>query len=95
MLVFIGWYMKLFTAILGWSSFLFCGLTGVNVLLNQKRTILGWCCAGYAIAFLFVRFFFSEFYFRWVPRIAILLAIISATRSRYDDCINGKRWWNW
>ena len=95
MFAFIDWYIKLLTAVLGWGSFLFVGLTGVALLLEQKRKILGWCCAGYAVAFLIVRFFFSEIYFRWVPGIAIFLAIICTMRSRYEDRVNGKRWWNW
>ena len=95
MFAFIDWYIKLLTAVLGWGSFLFAGLTGVALLLEQKRKILGWCCAGYAVAFLTVRFFFSEIYFRWVPGIAIFLAIVCTIWSRYEDCVNGKRWWNW
>ena len=95
MFVFIDWYIKLLTAVLGWGSFLFIGLTGGALLLEQKRKILGWCCAGYAVAFLIVRFFFSAIYFRWVPGIAIFLAIVCTIRSRYEDCVNGKRWWNW
>ena len=95
MFAFIDWYIKLLTAVLGWGSFLFVGLTGVAILLEQKRKVLGWCCTSYAAAFLIVRFFFSEFYFRWVLGIAIFLAIICTVRSRYEDCVNGKRWWNW
>lgn len=95
MFAFIDWYIKLLTAVLDWGSFLFVGLTGVALLLEQKRKILGWCCTGYAVTFLILRFFFSEIYFRWVPGIAIFLAIIGTTRSRYEDRVNGKRWWNW
>lgn len=95
MFAFIDWYIKLLTAVLGWGSFLFVGLTGVALLLEQKRNILGLCCTGYAVTFLIVRFFFSEIYFRWVPGIAIFLAIICTIRSRYKDRVNGKRWWNW
>mgnify|MGYP003479447693 CR=1 FL=1 len=95
MFVFIDWYIRLLTAVLGWGSFLFIGLTGVVLLLEQKRKILGWCCVGYAVAFLIVRFFFSEIYFRWVPGIAIFMAIIYTIRSQYEDRVNGKRWWNW
>jgi hypothetical protein len=95
MFMFIAWYIKLLTAILGWGSFLFSGLTGVALLLARKRKCLGWCCAVYAVAFLIVRFFFAEFYFRWMPGIAIFLAIISMLQSHYVDCVNRKRWWNW
>ena len=89
MFAFIDWYIKLLTAVLGWGSFLFVGLTGVALLLEQKRNILGLCCTGYAVTFLIVRFFFSEIYFRWVPGIAIFLAIICTIRSRYEDRVNG------
>ena len=95
MFTFIDWYMKLLTAVLGWGSFLLVGLMGVALLLEQKRKILGWCCAGYVVAFLIVRFFFSEFYFQWMPIIAISLAFVSTIWSRYEDRVNGKRWWNW
>ena len=95
MFAFIDWYIKLLTAVLGWGSFLFVGLTGIALLLEQKRKILGWCCMGYAGAFLIVRFFFSEIYFRCMPGIAIFLAIIGTIRSCYEDRVNGKRWWNW
>lgn len=95
MLAFIDWYIKLLTAVLGWGSFLFIGLTGIALLFEQKRKILGWCCTGYAVAFLIVRFFFSKFYFQWVPGIVIFLAIVCTIRARYEDCVNGKRWWNW
>ena len=91
----VDWYIKLLTAVLGWGSFLFIGLAGVALLLSQKRKLLGWCCVGYAVAFLIVRFFCSDFYFQWVPGIAIFLTIFSTARSRYEDCVNGKRWWNW
>ena len=43
MFAFIDWYIKLLTAVLGWGSFLFIGLTGVALLLEQKRKVLGWC----------------------------------------------------
>ena len=92
---FIDWYIKLLAAVLGWGSFLFIGLTGVALLLEQKHKVLGWCCVGHAVAFLIVRFFFSSIYFRWVPGIAIFLAIVCTIWSRYEDRINGKRWWNW
>ena len=63
MFAFIDWYIKLLTAILGWGSFLFVGLTGVALLIEQKQKLLGWCCAGYAVAFLIIRFFFRKFTF--------------------------------
>lgn len=95
MFAFIDWLMKLLTVVLCWGSFLFIGLMGYVLLLGQKRKILGCGCLGYAVAFLIVRFFFSEFYFRWIPGIVVFLVIISAIRSRYEDRVNGKRWWNW
>ena len=93
MFVFIDWYIKVLIAILGWGSFL-C-IVGVSFLLSQNRRHLGWACVGYAIAFLTVRFFFSEFYFQCVPGIAIFLLIVSTVRSRYEERVDGKRWWNW
>ena len=39
MFAFIDWYIKLLTAILGWGSFLFIGLTGLALLLEQKRKV--------------------------------------------------------
>lgn len=95
MFVFIDWYIKLLTAILSWGSFLFFCLAGIALLLVQKRKLLGWCYVGYIVTFLIVRFFYSEFYFRWVPGIAIFLTIICTARSHYEDCVNEKRWWNW
>ena len=95
MFAFIDWHIKLLTAILGWGSFLCVGIIGISLLISQKQRLLGWVCVGYAVVFLIVRFFFSEIYFRWVPGIAIFLVIVSTVRSRYEDCVNGTRWWNW
>ena len=51
MFAFIDWYIKLLTAVPGRGSFLFVGLTGVALLLEQKRNILG--CAVPAMLLLF------------------------------------------
>ena len=95
MFAFVEWYIKLLTTLLSWGSFLFIGITGTALLLEQKCKVLGCCCVGYAVAFLIVRFFFSAIYFQCMPGTAIFLAIVCTIRSRYEDRVNGKRWWNW
>ena len=95
MFLFFSLYVKLLTAILSWGSFLLAILTGVRLLLDRRRKFFGWCCVGYAVLYLIFRFFFAELFFQWVPGIAIFLTIICTTQSRYYECINGKRWWNW
>ena len=95
MLILFAKFVELLTAILGWGSFLFAGLLSVALFLEGKRKVTAFICAIYAIAFLVVRFVFAEFYFQWMPVIALMLTTISAVRSNYEDKVNGKRWWNW
>ena len=95
MLILFAKLVELLTAILGWGSFLFAGLLAVALFLEGKRKVKAFACATYATAFLVVRFVFTEFYFQWMPVIALMLTIISTIRSNYEDKVNGKRWWNW
>lgn len=93
MLALIAWYVNVLTEVLSWGSFFMVGLAGFVLLLGQKRKILGSCCVGYVVVFLIVRCFFANFYFDWMPAITIFLTIIGLMRSRYHDCVEGKRWW--
>ena len=95
MLILFAKLVELLTAILGWGSFLFAGLLSVALFLEGKRKVTTFVCAIYAIAFLVVRFVFTEFYFQWMPVIALMLTMISTIKSNYEDKVNGKRWWNW
>ena len=95
MLILFAKFVELLTAILGWGSFLFAGLLSVALFLEGKRKVTAFICAIYAIAFLVVRFVFAEFYFQWMPVIALILTMISTIKSNYEDKVNGKRWWNW
>lgn len=95
MLILFAKFVDLLTAILGWGSFLFAGLLSVAFFLEGKHKVTAFVCAIYAIAFLVVRFVFTEFYFQWMPVIALMLTTISTIRSNYEDKVNGKRWWNW
>ena len=95
MLILFAKFVELLTAILGWGSFLFAGLLSVALFLEGKRKVTAFICAIYAIAFLVVRFVFAEFYFQWMPVIALMLTMISTINSNYEDKVNGKRWWNW
>ena len=95
MLILLAKFVNLLTAILGWGSFLTTGLLAVAFLLEGKRKVTAFVCAIYAIAFLVVRFVFTEFYFQWMPVIALMLTMISTIKSNYEDKVNGKRWWNW
>ena len=95
MLILFAKLVDLLTAILGWGSFLTASLLVVALFLEGKRTVMASLCAIYAAAFLVVRFAFAEFYFQWMPVIALMLTTISTMRSNYEDKVNGKRWWNW
>ena len=95
MLILFAKFVDLLTAILGWGSFLTTGLLAVALYLEGKRKVTAFACAICAIAFLVVRYFFAEFYFQWMPVIALLLTMISTIKSNYEDKVNGKRWWNW
>ena len=95
MLILFAKFVDLFTAILGWGSFLTASLLAVALFLEGKRKVTAFVCAVYAIAFLVVRFAFEEFYFQWMPVIALMLTTTSTIRSNYEDKVNGKRWWNW
>ena len=95
MLILFAKFVDLLTAILGWGSFLTASLLAVALFLEGKRRITAFVCTVYAIAFLVVRFAFAEFYFQWMPVIALMLTTISTIRSNYEDKVNGKRWWNW
>lgn len=95
MLILFAKLVELLTAILGWESFLASGLLSVALFLEGKHKVTAFVCATYAFAFLVVRFVFTEFYFQWMPVIALMLTTISTIRSNYEDKVNGKRWWNW
>ena len=95
MLILFAKFVNLLTAILGWGSFLTTGLLAFALFLEGKRKVTAFVCAIYAIAFLVVRFVFTEFYFQWMPVIALMLTMISTIKSNYEDKVNGKRWWNW
>lgn len=95
MLILFAKFVDLLTAILGWGSFLFAGLLAVALFFEGKHKVTAFICAIYVIAFLVVRFVFTEFYFQWMPVIALMLTTISTIRSNYEDKVNGKRWWNW
>ena len=95
MLILFAKFVDLLTAILGWGSFLTASLLAVALFPEGKRKVTAFVCAVYAIAFLFVRFAFAEFYFQWMPVIALMLTMISTIRANYEDKVNGKRWWNW
>ena len=95
MLILFAKFVNLLTAILGWGSFLTTGLLAVALFLEGKRKVTAVVCAIYAIAFLVVRFVFMEYYFQWMPVIALMLTMISTIKSNYEDKVNGKRWWNW
>lgn len=95
MLIMFAKFVNLLTAILGWGSFLATGLLAVALFLERKRKVTAFVCAIYAVAFLVVRFAFTEFYFQWMPAIALMLTMISTIKSNYEDKVNGKRWWYW
>ena len=95
MLILFAKFVNLLTEILGWGSFLTTGLLAVALFLEGKRKVTAVVCAIYAIAFLVVRFVFMEYYFQWMPVIALMLTMISTIKSNYEDKVNGKRWWNW
>ena len=52
MFAFIDWYIKLLTAVLGWGSFLFIGLTG-GVRFCLSRNAKSWDGAAPAMLLLF------------------------------------------
>ena len=95
MLILFAKFVNLLTAILSWGSFLTTGLLAVALFLEGKRKVTAFVYAIYAVAFLVVRFAFTEFYFQWMPAIALMLTMISTIKSNYEDKVNGKRWWNW
>lgn len=95
MLILFAKFVELLTAILGWGSFLAAGLLLVVLFLEGTRKVTVFICAIYAVAFLIVRFAFTEFFFQWMPVTALMLAMTSTIRSNYEDKVNGKRWWNW
>ncbi len=83
------------TAILGWGSFLCSFLLAVLLFLKKKHRIIAIVLALYAVVFLVLRFCFPEFFFRWVPMVAIFETLLSVIWANYEDRKNGKRWWNW
>jgi hypothetical protein len=94
MLDYIAGFSRLLTEFMGWGSFLAALLAGLALLLGKGRKFMGAAYLGYGAAFLVVRFAFLEFYFRWMPAIAIFLTLVSTLRDQYEDQVNGKRWWN-
>lgn len=95
MLSFIGWYVKLLTAIIGWGSFLGAAVIATILLLEKRYCFGTWCALAYGVAFLTFRFFLPGLYFQLMPQLAIFLSVICICRSRHEDREKGKRWWNW
>lgn len=101
MLRWIGTAIDFLTKVFAWATFVLT-LCFVLFLIGKRPKLrkgkvkwwLALCLSAlYATAFLIVRLFFSDTFYGIFSLIFIFACLVGMIWSRYEDRVNGKRWW--
>lgn len=102
MLKWLATLLNIFSIIFSWSTLfltIWFFVRAIKSITEHRARFKNWLtmilCVLYIASFLICRiFFFSVFESLW-GTVSIIVIIICMSLSWYEDCCNGKRWWNW
>lgn len=102
MLNWLATLLNIFSIIVSWTTLfltLWLFVCSTKHIIKRTARLKNWLiailCALYILAFLICRIFFFPIFESFWGAISIMVIVVCVASSRYEDCCNGKRWWNW